>query len=86
MSSLSRRKRVTWGLEEAEVLSDFLVSVFAGKCSSHAAQFAEGKGRNWEREKPPPLGEDRVRDHLRNRKAQKSVGRDEMCGKLMEGW
>ena len=50
----------------------------AGKCSSHTAQVAEGKGRDWENEESPTLGEDQVRDHLRNLKVHKSMGPDEM--------
>ncbi|KFQ07162.1 hypothetical protein N329_12719, partial [Haliaeetus albicilla] len=35
-------------------------------------------GRDWENEVPPTVGEDQVRDHLRNLKVQKSTGPDEM--------
>ncbi|KFP53974.1 RNA-directed DNA polymerase from mobile element jockey, partial [Cathartes aura] len=35
-------------------------------------------GRDWENEESPPLGEDQVRDHLRNLKVHKSMGPDEM--------
>ncbi|GAB0193293.1 mitochondrial enolase superfamily member 1 [Grus japonensis] len=48
------------------------------KCSSHTAQVTEGKGRDWENEEPPTVGEDQVRDHLRNPKVHKSMGPDEM--------
>ncbi|GAB0205000.1 hypothetical protein GRJ2_002965600 [Grus japonensis] len=37
----------------------FFASVFTGKCSSHASQVAEGKGRDWENELPT-VGEDQV--------------------------
>ena len=69
---------VTQDMEKAEVLNDFFASVFTGKCSSHTAQVAEGKGRDWENEEPPTVGEDQVRDHLRNLKVHKSMGPDEM--------
>ncbi|GAB0186822.1 mitochondrial enolase superfamily member 1 [Grus japonensis] len=39
---------------------------------------AEGKGRDWENEDTPTVGEDRVQDHLRNLKVHKSMGPDEM--------
>ena len=42
------------------------------------AQVTEGKGRHWENEEPPTVGEDQVRDHLRNMKVHKSMGPDEM--------
>ena len=51
---------VTWDMERAEVLKDFFASVFTGKCSSHTTQVAEGKGREWENEEPPTIGEDQV--------------------------
>ncbi|KAK4811875.1 hypothetical protein QYF61_012293 [Mycteria americana] len=62
---------VTQDMEKAEVLNNFFASVFTGKCSSHTAQVAEGKGRDWENKEPPTVGEDRVRDHLRNLKGKK---------------
>jgi len=63
-------------MEKAEVLNDFLVSVFTGKCSSHTAQVTEDEGRDWENEELPTVGEDQV--HLRNLKVYKSMGSDEM--------
>jgi len=48
---------VSWDIEKAEVLNDFFAPVFTGKCSSHTAQVAEGKGRDWENEEWPTAGE-----------------------------
>ncbi|GAB0177878.1 mitochondrial enolase superfamily member 1 [Grus japonensis] len=67
---------VTQDMEKAEVLNDFFASVFTGKCSSHTAQVAEG--RDWENAEPPTVGEDQVREYLRNLKVHKSMGPDEM--------
>ncbi|GAB0190922.1 mitochondrial enolase superfamily member 1 [Grus japonensis] len=65
-------------MEKAEVLNSFFASVFTGKCLSHAAQVTEGKGRDWENEELPTVGEDQVREYLRNLKVHKSMGPDEM--------
>ncbi|KFP58671.1 hypothetical protein N322_00889, partial [Cariama cristata] len=35
-------------------------------------------GRDWDDEEPPTVGEDQVRDHLRNLKVPKSIGPDKM--------
>ncbi|KFQ93301.1 RNA-directed DNA polymerase from mobile element jockey, partial [Nipponia nippon] len=35
-------------------------------------------GRDWENEEPPTVGEDQVRDHLRNLKVHNSMKPDEM--------
>ncbi|GAB0186313.1 mitochondrial enolase superfamily member 1 [Grus japonensis] len=67
---------VTQDMEKAEVLNDFFASVFTVKSLSHAAQVTEG--RDWENAEPPPVGEDQVREYLRNLKVHKSMGPDEM--------
>ncbi|GAB0183929.1 mitochondrial enolase superfamily member 1 [Grus japonensis] len=67
---------VTQDMEKAEVLNDFFASVFTGKCLSHTAQVAEG--RDWENAEPPTVGEDQVREYLRNLKVHKSMGPDQM--------
>ncbi|GAB0188222.1 mitochondrial enolase superfamily member 1 [Grus japonensis] len=67
---------VTQDMEKAEVLNDFFASVFTGKSLSHTAQVAEG--RDWEKAEPPTVGEDQVREYLRNLKVHKSMGPDEM--------
>ncbi|GAB0182138.1 mitochondrial enolase superfamily member 1 [Grus japonensis] len=63
-------------MEKAEVLNDFFASVFTGKSLSHTAQVTEG--RDWENAKPPTVGEDQVREYLRNLKVHKSMGPDEL--------
>jgi len=65
-------------MDKTGVLNDFFASVFTNKCSSHTAQVTEGKGRDWEKEKPHTVGEDQVQDHIRNLKAHKSIGPHEV--------
>ena len=48
------------------------------KSSSHTVQVAEGKGGDWKNEEAPTVGEEQVRDCLRNLKVHKSMGPDEM--------
>ncbi|KAK4811348.1 hypothetical protein QYF61_027577 [Mycteria americana] len=71
-------------MEKAELLAGVKPqhSVFTSKCSSHTAQLTESKGRDWENEVLPTVG-DQVRDHLRNLKVHKSMGRDEMHLRVM---
>ncbi|GAB0175355.1 mitochondrial enolase superfamily member 1 [Grus japonensis] len=61
----------------------FFASVFTGKCSSHTAQVTEGKGRDWENELLPTIGEDQVQEYLRNLKVHKSMGPDEMHPRVL---
>ncbi|GAB0207554.1 mitochondrial enolase superfamily member 1 [Grus japonensis] len=68
-------------MEKAEVLKDFFASVFTGKCLSHTAQVTEG--RDWENAEPPTVGEDQVREYLRNLKVHKSMGPDEMHPRVL---
>ncbi|GAB0180274.1 mitochondrial enolase superfamily member 1 [Grus japonensis] len=67
---------VTQDMEKAEILNDFFASVFTGKSLSHAAQVAEG--RDWENAEQPTVGEDQVREYLRNLEVHKSIGPDEL--------
>ncbi|GAB0210101.1 mitochondrial enolase superfamily member 1 [Grus japonensis] len=71
----------TQDMEKAEVLNDFFASVFTGKCLSHIAQVTEG--RDWENAEPPTVGEDQVREYLRNLKVHKSMGPDEMHPRVL---
>ncbi|GAB0209797.1 mitochondrial enolase superfamily member 1 [Grus japonensis] len=74
---------VTQDMEKAEVLNDFFASVFTSKGSSHTAQVTEGKVRDWENAEPPTVGEDQVREYLRNLKVHKSMGPDEMHSRVL---
>ena len=69
---------VTQDMKKAEILNDFVASVFTRRCFSHTVQIAEGKGRDWENEEPPTVGDDQIRDCLRNLKMHKSMGPDKM--------
>ncbi|GAB0207037.1 mitochondrial enolase superfamily member 1 [Grus japonensis] len=69
---------VTQDMEKAEVLDDFFASVFTSKGSSHNTQVTEGEGRDWENAELPTVGEDQVREYLRNLKVHKSMGPEEL--------
>jgi len=74
---------VTQDVKKAEVLNNFFASAFNSKCSSHTTHVAEGKGRDWENEELPTVGEDQVQDCLRNLKMHKSMGPDEMHPRVL---
>jgi len=44
----------------------------------------KGKGRDWENEEPPTVGEDWVQVHLRNLKVHKSMGPGEMHPRVLK--
>ncbi|GAB0195117.1 mitochondrial enolase superfamily member 1 [Grus japonensis] len=67
--------------EKAGVLNDFFASVFTGKCLSHTAKVTED--RDWENAEPPTVGEDQVREYLRNLKVHKSMGPDELHPRVL---
>ncbi|GAB0195087.1 mitochondrial enolase superfamily member 1 [Grus japonensis] len=72
---------VTQDKEKAEVLNDFFASVFTGKSLSHTAQVTEG--RDWENAEPPTVGEDQVREYLRNLNVHKSMGPDDLHPRVL---
>ncbi|KFV15180.1 hypothetical protein N339_07374, partial [Pterocles gutturalis] len=41
-------------------------------------------GSDWEKEEPPAVGEDQVRDHLKNLKVHRSVGPDEIHPRVLK--
>ncbi|PKU49370.1 hypothetical protein llap_409 [Limosa lapponica baueri] len=50
----------TQDMEKADVLNDFIVSVFIGKCSSSTVQVTEYKGRDWKDEESLTVRENQV--------------------------
>ncbi|PKU32375.1 rna-directed dna polymerase from mobile element jockey-like [Limosa lapponica baueri] len=74
----------TWDMDKAVVLNDFFASVFTSKCSSHTTQVTEGKSKDWENEEPPTVGEDQVRDHLRNLKVHKCMATDKIHPQVVQ--
>jgi len=60
MWALSGRKWEMWLPGIWIRLGYFFASVFISKCSSNTIQVTEGKGRDWENEELPTVGEDQV--------------------------
>jgi len=58
--------------------NDFFVSAFTSKHSSHTAQVAESKGKNWEKEDLHAVSEGQVQEHLKNLKVHKTIGHDKI--------
>jgi len=69
---------VIWDMEKAVVLYDFFASIFISMCSNHTSQAAAGKGRNWENDELPTVGEEKVHGHLRNLKVHNCMGPEQM--------
>jgi len=64
----------TTDMEKAEVLIIIFALIFTSKRCNRAARFTESKGRNWDNEVLPSLGEDKVQDPLRNLNVHKFMG------------
>ena len=74
---------VTMDVKKAEVLNDFLVSVFTDMGSSHMAQVAESNGKNLEKEDLSAVSEDQVCNYMWNMNIHKSMGPDELHLKVL---
>ena len=74
MWTLSGKKLETWSRGIQRKLRCSVISLPLCMGSSHTAQVAERKGKNWENEVLPSVSEDQVWDHLKNLKVHKSVG------------
>ncbi|GAB0176073.1 mitochondrial enolase superfamily member 1 [Grus japonensis] len=57
--------------------------VFTGRCLSHTAEVTDDKTRDWENAEPPTVGQDQVREYLRNLKVHKSMGPDEVHPRVL---
>ena len=66
---------VTRAEEEAEAPNPFFASVSSGKSCGHTARGAKGKA--WEKEEPPAVGQGQGQGRGRNWEVPKSVGPDE---------
>ncbi|GAB0202879.1 mitochondrial enolase superfamily member 1 [Grus japonensis] len=62
---------------EAEEVDNIIVTLYR--------EVTEGKGRDWENEELPTVGEGQVQDRLRNLKVHKSMGPDEMHLHVLRG-
>lgn len=69
---------VFWDLEMVEMVNNFFVSVFTGKCSSHTAWaiHTEGKGKDCKNKELPAVREDQIWDHLRIKMMHKPMEPD----------
>ncbi|KAK4828061.1 hypothetical protein QYF61_023121 [Mycteria americana] len=67
----------------AAVRLDGSAGVFNGDLSSYILQAPEPQGRDGGNKVPPIVGEDQVRDHLRNLNIRKSLGPDKMHPRVL---
>jgi len=76
-------KLATTHKEKAEIVNNFLASVFTGNLSSHASRVHGLQDGDWGRKIPPTVREDQVCDHLRNLSIHKSMGPDEIHPRVL---
>jgi len=62
--------------KKAGILNNFLALVFTSNLSFHTSRVDVPQGRDWDSKVPPIVGEDQVRDHLRN--LNMSIGPNEI--------
>uniref|UniRef100_A0A672UR20 Reverse transcriptase domain-containing protein n=1 Tax=Strigops habroptila TaxID=2489341 RepID=A0A672UR20_STRHB len=71
--------------EKSHALTEGNASVFSSKCSDHTMKVLESKCRDCENEDlRPTVGEDQVRDHLKNLNVHKSMGPDEIHPRVLK--